>query len=363
MTTITDIVTADAPEYSARHPTLPTSHHKAIPALRTCRTGHYGYSLYACQPWGGRHRILHSCGNRHGPPGQHAKAEQWLHQQLEKPLPGPSFLIPCTVPETLRPCCRAHPKPASQALCKASAEALKRLAHDARFLGTDLPGFTGILHTWGRPLPYHPHMHSMVPGGGLSKDRAAWLPARANFSVPVNALSPISRAIFAEDMGTAGLLEPIDPQVWQRPWNVQSPATPQRTTAWPYLAPYGFHVAISHRRIVSLQDRTVTCTSRKSGRARPRTTHLDVLEFLRRSLQHVFPSGCMKVRHCGFMSTSCASTMEAIRRMMPEQTRLAPALPPARHPPAAAWACPPCGGALLGVCRVGSSPVALLDTG
>jgi hypothetical protein len=85
---------------------------------------------------------------------------------------------------------------------KASSEALKRLARDARFIGTDLPGFPGILHTWGRQLQYHPHIHSMVPGGGLSKDRAAWLPSRANFSVPVKALSPVYRAIFKAEMHT-----------------------------------------------------------------------------------------------------------------------------------------------------------------
>ena len=102
MTTITDIFTAYAPEYIARHPALPPSHHKAIQAILNCRTGHYGHSLYACQRCGGRHRILHSCGNRHCPQCQHAKAEQWLHKQLEKQLPGPYFLItsatPCVEP-------------------------------------------------------------------------------------------------------------------------------------------------------------------------------------------------------------------------------------------------------------------------
>ena len=90
---------------------------------------------------------------------------------------------------------------------KASSEALRRLARAERFIGTDLPGFTGILHTWGRQLQYHPHIHDIVPGGGLSKDRAAWLPSRANFYVPVKVLSPIYRALFKEEMHTAGLVE------------------------------------------------------------------------------------------------------------------------------------------------------------
>ena len=100
------------------------------------------------------------------------------------------------MPAILRPCLRSPQRPASQALVHASATALKRLAKDPRFIGTDLPGFTGVLHTWGRQLQYHPHIHYIVPGGGLSEDRTTWLPSRTNFFVPVKALSPIYRALF-----------------------------------------------------------------------------------------------------------------------------------------------------------------------
>ena len=130
-----------------------------------------------------------------------------------------------------------------------------------------------------------------------------------------------------------------------------------------YLAPYVFKVAISNRRIVSLKDRTVTFTYRKPGSVRPRTAQLDVLECMRRFLQHVLPSGFMKVRHCGFLSTSCAITTADIRRMMPEQNGSASELPPASNHPAAALSCPHGGGELLVVCRVWPSQVALLDTG
>lgn len=202
-----------------------------------------------------------------------------------------------------------------------------------------------------------------MPGGGLAKDRDAWLPSRANFSVPVRALSPIYRAIFAEAMRTASLLEQSDPQVWQMPWNGHSQAQPQSATALQYLALYVLQVAISNRRIVSLKERTVTCTYRKPGSARPRTTQLDVLEFIRRFLQHVLPSGFMKRRPFGFMSASCASTTADIRCMMPTQNATASASPPGRDKPAAAWSCPHCGGELRVVSRVWPSPVTWLDTG
>jgi hypothetical protein len=246
---------------------------------------------------------------------------------------------------------------------KASSEALKRLARDARFIGTDLPGFTGILHTWGRHLQYHPHIHYIVPGGGLSQDRAAWLPSRANFYVPVKALSPVYRAIFKEEMHTAGLVDQIAPQVWHTPWNVHSQANPHGATSLQYLAPYVFKVAISNRRIVSLQDRLVTFTYRKPGSARPRTTQLDVLEFMRRFLQHVLPSGFMKVRHFGFLSASCAIHTPDIRRMMAETYDVTPEPRPSQDAPSPPFSCPHCGGELLVIRRVLPSQGAFVDTG
>ncbi len=217
MTTLRDICTAFAPEYLERYPHLPLAHRQVLSAIQQCQSGHDGHSLYQCPTCGGQHRVNHSCGNRHCPQCQQHTTQQWLQQHLDKQLPGPHFLLTFTVPETLRPFIRSHQRPAYQAMFHASAMALKRLAHDERFLGTNLPGFTDVLHTWGRQLQYHPHIHSIVPGGGLSKDRAVWLPSRANFFVPVKALSPIYRAMFKEDMRQAGLLEQIDPQVWTIP--------------------------------------------------------------------------------------------------------------------------------------------------
>jgi hypothetical protein len=268
-----------------------------------------------------------------------------------------------TVPETLRPFLRSHQRLASQAMCTASSHALKRLAQEERFIGTNLPGFPGILPTWGRPLQYHPHIHSIVPGGGLAKDRTTGRPSRANFSVPVKALAPIDRALFKEDMGQAGLLEQIDPLVWTTHWNVHRQANPDGHTSFTYLAPYVFKVAISNSRIVSLKDRTVTFTSRTLGSARPRTTTLDALEFLRSFLQHVVPDGLRKVRHCGFLHASGAIPPDTIRLMRAkapplgcQPTRLVPPEPGVAF-------CPTCGGPMRVVMRLWTSNSALLDTG
>ena len=152
MTTLREVFTAFAPEYLARYPHLPTTHRKVISAIQQCQSGHYGHSLYQCSSCGGHHRVNHSCGNRHCPQCQQHKTQQWLPHHLEQQLPGPHCLPPFTVPETRRPCIRAHQRIAYQALCNASSKALKRLAKDERFIGTGLPGFLGVLHTWGSQL-------------------------------------------------------------------------------------------------------------------------------------------------------------------------------------------------------------------
>jgi hypothetical protein len=246
---------------------------------------------------------------------------------------------------------------------QASATALKRLAKDERFIGTDLPGFTGVLHTWGRQLPYHPHIHDIVPGGGLAKDRTTWRPSRATFFVPVKALSPIYRALFKEEMRQAGLLEHIAPQVWTLPWNVHSQAHPHGHAAFTSLAPYVFKVAISNGRIVSLTDRTVTFTYRKVGSTRLRTAHLDVMELLRRFLQPVFPDGCMTVRHFGFLHASCAIPLTTLRLLI-VQAHPSDGQLPQPHPPQLLVArCPTCGAPLRVIMRRWTAHRDFVDTG
>jgi hypothetical protein len=174
-----------------------------------------------------------------------------------------------TVPELLRPLIRSPQRLAYHALFQAAAAALTRLAQDERFIETALPGGTGGLPTWGRPLQSHPPIHSSVPGGGLAKDHTTWGPSRAHFFGPVPALSPISRALFKEARRRAGVLEQSDPQGWTRPWHVQSQAPHHSHSAFTALAPSVFRGALANRRIVGLKDRTGTFTYRPVGRTRP----------------------------------------------------------------------------------------------
>ena len=161
---------------------------------------------------------------------------------------------------------------------QAAATALKRLATDARCIGTALPGCPGVLPPWGRQRQSHPPIHAIVPGGGRAEDRTTWRPSSATCLAPVTALSPLSRALLQEDMRHAGLLEPLHPQVWTIPWNVQSQATHHGHSACTSLAPSGCRGALSNPRRVSLTDRMVPFASRTPARTRPRPTTLDVMQ-------------------------------------------------------------------------------------
>ena len=350
MGTINEIFRTYGTEYMRRFPNMPANHRKVINAMIACRSGSLGQTVYRCEDCGQIHVFDRSCGNRHCPQCQQHKTSQWLARQLDKRLPCSCFMITWTVPEEIRSFFRANQKVAYAALFAAAATALKTLARDKRFIGAETPGFTAVLHTWGRQMQYHPHLHCIVPAGGLSKDRSAWLPSANTFYLPVKALSPIYRAIFKKEMARQGLLDTIDPVVWTRDWNVNCQAMVESQGALKYLGRYIHRVAISDSRVVRHVDGRVTFSYRKVGSNRLRKTTLDVFEFIRRFLQHVLPDGFMKVRHYGFLSANCAVSIVRIRLLIiaaVEAIHSLDDLLPPRREPVAGPACPACKGTLL----------------
>jgi putative transposase len=245
------------------------------------------------------------------PPVNRERPKLGSRKQAAQLLPCPYFLVTFTLPEALRQFVRGHQRVAYDALFEASNEALKKLAADPKHLGSRRCGFFGVLHTWGRTLDYHPHVHYVVPGGALSQDGSQWLPSRIDFFLPVRALSAVFRAKFRDAMKQVGLYHQIDPAVWKQDWVVHSRPAGDGRASLKYLAPYVFRVAISDRRIVSFDDQTVTFSYRGSNRWRQMT--LEAMEFIRRFLQHVLPSGFQKVRHYGFLSPNSRPSVEAVR--------------------------------------------------
>jgi Putative transposase len=213
-----------------------------------------------------------------------------------------------------------------------------------------------VLHTWGRELQYHPHIHYLVPGGALSGTDQQWHSSSAGFYLPVHALSAIFRGKFRDAMAAQGLLSQIPAQTWDIAWNVNCQAVGDGQATLAYLARYVFKVAISERRIVSIDDQTVRFRYRKVHSNRPRTMSLPIAEFMRRFLQHVLPTGFVKVRYFGFLSHNCALPIEQVRARieMAHGFALAASI---EVKPRAPMRCAHCGG-LLRFVRV-SAPMRL----
>jgi hypothetical protein len=293
--------------------TMPRAHQKVIAAISACRTEAAGSTLYECDACGQSHVVHRSCGNRHCPCCQHGKGRAWLERQQARHLPGEHFLLTFTVPEPLRAFLRGHQKIGYGALFAASAGAIKKLAADPKYIGGDLTGFFGVLHTWGRTLQYHPHIHYVVVGGALSRADGRWHPSRPGFYLPVRALSRIVRAKFRDAIAKHELLGEIPGEVWSLNWNVNCQAAGDGRGALEYLAHYVFKVAIAESRIVQVDDHHVRFRYHQPHSHRVRTMTLPIMEFMRRFLQHVLPRGFMKVRYYGFLAPGSSVPREDVK--------------------------------------------------
>lgn len=316
MASLADILALHGEEYLERYgPAVPREHRRVLALLRACRSGDLGHVYWRCERCGRSHQTPRSCGNRHCPGCQSQKNERWLAQQSERRLEVPYFLLTFTLPASLRPFVRSHQRVCYAALFRAASGALRKLARDPRFLGAARLGFTAVLHTWGRAMTYHPHLHVLVPAGGVSDSGDSWIPSRPDFLVPVKALSRLFRAKFREEIARAGLLDEVDRAVWTENFITDSRAVGDGGSTLQYLSRYVFRVAISNARIVSCQGGRVRFRWKKSGSRRWRTMELDAPEFIRRFLQHVLPPSLQKVRHYGFLSPQSSISLEDVRAL------------------------------------------------
>jgi hypothetical protein len=322
---------------------MPAGHRKLIGCIQDCGTAAFGVHAFVCDDCHDIHRTGSSCGNRHCPVCQAGKSDDWLRKQLDKALPVTYFMITFTVPQELRRVIRSNPKIGYAALFNAASGALKKLAKDPRFVGCDTAGFTGILHTWTRQLEYHPHVHFIVPGGGLNADGSQWHASGASFFVPGKPLSMIYRAKLVELLRDEGLEVPDC--VWKPDWVVDVRNVGNGKTALTYLAQYVFRVAIAPSRIVRVSDKTVTFRYQRSGEKTWRLCTLELFEFIRRYLQHVLPHGFTKVRHYGYLSPNSRVGLQKIRELICRLYEILTDLLPEKKPkPKKPWVCRHCGG-------------------
>ena len=344
MNSIQQLFRTHGAAYLARYgDRMPANHKKVIRAIRNCGTGAFGQHAFSCDGCGKFHSADSSCGNRHCPTCQTGKSDEWLNKQLKKVLPVNYFMITLTVPSELRELIRANQKVAYAALFKAGSGAIKKLAKDERHIGCQTAGLTGILHTWTRQLEYHPHIHFIVPGGGLSKDGKEWKASANTFYIPDRPLSTIYRAKFMELLKQEGLRAPSC--VWDPDWVVDVRHVGSGREALNYIGQYVFRVAIAPSRILNVSDTHVLFKYKPSGSKVWKKMSLKIFEFMRRYLQHVLPHGFTKVRHYGFLAPNCRVSLARIRELICRLYEIIiDILPDMKPPHRAPWKCKICGG-------------------
>ncbi len=345
MVELAEIFRLHGPAYRAKFGSrmLP-SHLRAMQDIEQCRTASLGGQLYFCTQCQERRYSYHSCKNRHCPKCQNEQANDWLKQQKELLLPTHHFLVTFTLPAELRALARSHQKLIYNLLFRASAAALQQLAQDPRFVGAHL-GMVGVLHTWTRQLLYHPHVHYLVTGGGLS-NAGRWLPSRKDFLVPVKALSPIFRAKFRDELKNTELFALVQAPVWRQAWVVHSEPVGSGEAAFRYLAPYIFRVAISNRRLEKLQHGQVTFSYKESATQQLKRCTITATEFIRRFLQHVLPPRFIKVRYYGLLSPAHRQLLQKARQLLSATCSKLKRPVVQITAPLALLTCPHCGGPL-----------------
>ena len=349
---LADIFRRYGPAYRQKYADqLLPSHRQAMRAIEQCRTEALGGQVYTCPSCGETQYSYHSCRNRHCPKCQNDKAQEWLEAQQDLRLPVPYFMLTFTLPAALCEVVRSHQNLLYNLLFRVSAAAAQHLAQDPRFVGGQI-GMVGILHTWGRNLAYHPHIHYLVPAGGQAATSQDWLPARQDFLLPVKALSKIFRGKFRQALQKTALFAQIPSKVWQQDWVVHCKPVGNGCTALKYLAPYVFRVAISNRRLVKLENDQVTFRYRATDTGQLKLCTLFAEEFIHRFLQQLLPKGFVKVRYFGFFAPGCRKHLAALCQQLeheyPEnigQSETAPE--PADATPEPKLCCPSCGQLLL----------------
>jgi hypothetical protein len=345
MLEVADIFRLHGPDYRAKFSTrmLP-SHLRAMQDIERCRTEALGGQVYYCHQCQEQRFSYHSCQNRHCPKCQNQQANQWLEEQKSLLLPVPYFMVTFTLPAELRPLARSNQKTIYSLLFRASSAALLKLAQDPRFVGGRV-GMVGVLHTWTRQLRYHPHVHYLVTGGGLSAD-GNWKSSRPDFLVPEKALAVIFRAKLRDALKKAALFASVDRRVWKKRWVVDCEAVGTGEAAFKYLAPYIFRVAISNNRLLKLEHGNVTFSYKESATDQLKSAKVTAEEFIRRFLQHVLPPRFIKVRYYGLLSPKHRQLLQQARQLLAAATGKVKSKDLKLIEPLAPLRCPHCGGPL-----------------
>lgn len=361
MPEVADVFRDYGPAYQERFGAdLLPSHRRAMTDIISCRTEALGGHLLQCDHCGQEHYAYHSCRNRSCPKCHRQDTEVWLAARRQELLPVPYFHVVLTLPQELRELVRRHQKDLYDMLLRAAAQALIMLAADPHYVG-GLIGVLCVLHTWTRTLVYHPHVHCLVPAGGVSADRTEWRPARTSYLVPVHALAKLFRGLFLDLVRQERPDMTLPESVWTKGWVVYCKPTVQGTEhVLNYLGRYVHRIALTNHRLLSIAEGQVSFRYQDSQAQRWRTMTLPADEFIRRFLQHVLPQGFHKVRYYGLWSPVHRPLLHQLQLCLAGYTAAPPPTAPEPAPQATdAWCpplragqpCPSCGQGLLVVMR------------
>jgi hypothetical protein len=340
-------------------------------AIERCRTAALGGHVARCEGCAHEHIAYNSCRNRHCPKCQAGAARTWLAAREAELLPVGYFHVVFTLPKPIADIAYQNKRVVYNLLLKASAKTTLTIAADPKHLGARI-GITSVLHTWGSAMTHHPHVHMIVPGGGLSADGSEWIACRANFFLPVRVLSRLFRRLFLQGLAKLhregrlaffgdhadladrsafdAFLDPLRKSEWvvyaKEPF-----AGPKAVLA--YLARYTHRVAIANSRLIRADADSITFRVkdyRVDGPGRYKTMTLDTHEFIRRFLLHVLPRGFHRIRHCGFLGNgNRAANIARIRALLATRAPAPDTEGPgtADGPRLLALPCPCCGGRLI----------------
>ena len=370
---VADIFRAHGPAWrQAQHGHLSLGQLKVMSAIEQCRSAALGGHVLRCDACEQVAIAYNSCRNRHCPKCQARAARRWLEARQADLLPLDYYHVVFTLPGPISAIAYYNKTLIYDLLFELAAETLRSIAADPKHLGAQI-GVTLVLHTWGSALTHHPHVHGIVPGGGLAPDGERWVACKPGFFLPVRVLSRLFRRRFLEELATAhhsgqlqffgefvGLADARAFAAWLAPLReVEWVVYAKRPFAGPaavlaYLSRYTHRVAISNQRLLALDERGVTFRwkdYRATGKTRHKTMTLHADEFLRRFLLHVLPGGLHRIRHYGLLANA------ARREHLARARELLHVVPTAAQPPALVEAplavvpptfvCPHCGAAMI----------------
>ena len=331
---VADIFRRHGQRYRATHRLLPYQH-KLMRAIERCRTAALGGHVEECLRCQHRRIAYNSCRNRHCPKCQNLARAKWLDKRKSELLPVEYFHVVFTIPDSLHDLALQNKRMVYQLLFQTTAETLQTIARDPKHLGARI-GFFSILHTWGQNLMFHPHIHSVVTGGGLSPDQSRWIHTKPGFFLSVRVLSHLFRRLFLEALlksfdgnqlafhaGLIGLkhraafvqflkpLRNVDWVVYAKP----PFGGPQQVLE--YLGRYTHRVAISNQRLLDVDEDSVTFQYkdyRQNGRQKNKQMTISGQEFIRRFLLHGIPPGFPRIRHYGIVASSRKKVLLSISR-------------------------------------------------